>query len=192
MEFIKQFMELFVPNISEDLLDLFSTLVEVKHFKKGEFIIKEGQIPSNFYILKSGVIRSYVVDQKGKEHIRTLYVPITTSGALSALIKKAPANATYECLTDCEILVGNYFEFLALTHKNHELSLFYIKVLEHVFIRTENRVYDLSVLDATERYLKLKERMPDIDNLIPQYHIAAYLNITPVQLSRIRKEIYGK
>lgn len=192
MEFIKQFMELFVPNVSDDLVELFSTLVEVKHFKKGDFIVKEGQIPSRFYILKSGVIRSFIVDQKGKEHIRTLYVPITTSGALSSLITKSPANATYECLTDCEILVGDFFEFLNLTHSNIELALFYIRVLEHIFIRTENRVYDLSVLDATERYLKLKQRMPDIDNLIPQYHIAAYLNITPVQLSRIRKEIYGK
>ncbi|MBL4904660.1 MAG: hypothetical protein JKZ00_01235 [Flavobacteriaceae bacterium] len=56
----------------------------------------------------------------------------------------------------------------------------------------EKRITELSTLDATARYLKLKNDIPDIDNLIQQYHIAAYLNITPVQLSRIRKEIYSK
>ena len=29
-----------------------------------------------------------------------------------------------------------------------------------------------------------------IENLIPLYHVASYLNITPVQLSRIRKNLH--
>ncbi|MGB6268061.1 MAG: hypothetical protein WBF67_03545 [Olleya sp.] len=41
-------------------------------------------------------------------------------------------------------------------------------------------------MNAKGRYLKLREKIPNIDNLIPQYQIAAYLSITPVQLSRIR------
>jgi hypothetical protein len=53
-------------------------------------------------------------------------------------------------------------------------------------------VYDLSVLNSTERYIKLKKEIPDIENLIPQYHIASYLNITPTQLSRIRREYYSR
>ena len=147
---------------------------------------------TQFYILKTGVVRSFILDSKGKEHIRTLYIPITTSGALSSLINKSPSNATYDCLTDCEILEGNFSEFIKLTEEHHDLSLFYNRILESIFIRTENKVYDLSVLDATERYLKLKKEIVDIDNLITQYHIASYLNITPVQLSRIRKEIFTK
>ena len=54
----------------------------------------------------------------------------------------------------------------------------------------EKRIFDLSSLDAKQRYLKLRKFIPEIDALIPQYHIASYLNITPVQLSRIRKDIY--
>jgi len=38
--------------------------------------------------------------------------------------------------------------------------------------------------------LKFKKDNPGIENLIPLYHIASYLNITPVQLSRIRKDLY--
>ena len=64
-----------------------------------------------------------------------------------------------------------------------------MKLLEHIFITYENRSLDLMRLDATERYLKLREQIPNIDNLIPQYQIASYLNITPVQLSRIRKKL---
>lgn len=65
-------------------------------------------------------------------------------------------------------------------------------MLESIFLLLESRIYDLSVLDATERYLKLKNEISNIEEFIPQYHIASYLNISPVQLSRIRKEIYSK
>ena len=44
-------------------------------------------------------------------------------------------------------------------------------------------------LNESERYEILKKRIPDIDNLIPQDQIASYLNITPVQLSRLRREM---
>ncbi|MBL4642043.1 MAG: Crp/Fnr family transcriptional regulator, partial [Flavobacteriaceae bacterium] len=101
-------------------------------------------------------------------------------------------NAIYDCLTDAEILVGDFPAFIKSTEEHHDLALFYNRILESIFIRTEKRIYDLSVLNATERYLKLKTDIPDIENLIQQYHIASYLSITAVQLSRIRKELYSK
>jgi hypothetical protein len=62
----------------------------------------------------------------------------------------------------------------------------YVGYLEHVFSINEDRHLKILSKDAKERYLDLKKNIPDIDDLIPQYQIAAYLNITPVQLSRIR------
>ncbi|MGB0891144.1 MAG: Crp/Fnr family transcriptional regulator [Flavobacteriaceae bacterium] len=192
MDFVKAFINMFLPSLSKESLEKFRELVSVNEHKKGHIIVNEGETPTQFYILKKGIVRSFILNDKGKEHIRTLYIPVTTSGALSSLIKKTPSNATYECLTDCEILEGNFSDFIKLTKEYHDLSLFYNKVLESIFQRTENKVFDLSVLNAKERYLKLKKEVPNIDNLITQYHIAAYLNITPVQLSRIRKDLYSK
>jgi hypothetical protein len=68
----------------------------------------------------------------------------------------------------------------------------YANALESIFLLLEARIYDLSVLNATRRYLKLKKQIPSIENIIPQYHIASYLNVSAVQLSRIRKEMYSR
>jgi len=192
MDFVSRFINTYSPDLSSRSREVFESNIELKTFKKGDVIVNLGEIPTNFYILKKGVLRSFVRDSKGKEHIRTLYIPITTSGSLSSLISKKPSNAIYDCLTDAEILVGDFPTFIKSTEKHHDLSLFYNRILESIFIRTERRIYDLSVLNATERYLKLNTEVPDINNLIQQYHIASYLNITPVQLSRIRKELYSK
>lgn len=192
MSFITRFIDAYSPNLSVNSRTLFEQNVHIKNYKKGDVIVNEGEIATHFYLLKSGIIRSFDRDSNGKEHIRTLYVPITTSGPLSSLITKKPSTSIYDCLTDCEILVGDFFAFTQLAKKHHDLALFHVRVLENIFLRTENRIHDLTVLNATERYLKLKKDIPNIDNLIQQYHVASFLNITPVQLSRIRKNLYSK
>ena len=167
-------------------------ILEYKKFKKKDKLADLGEVPSKFYVLTSGIVRSYVTDERGKEFIRSLYVPLRAVGAFSALIQEKPVEIVYDCPTDCEVLVGDFTKYKELAENNIELSLLYNTILERIFIRMEKRIFELSVLDAKQRYLKLKKHIPDIENLIPQYHIASYLNITPVQLSRIRNDLYKK
>jgi CRP-like cAMP-binding protein len=159
---------------------------------KKETFVSVGDLPTKFYVLKKGVARAFVEDEKGKEYIRTLFVPVSTTGSLTSLITKEPSASSYDCLTDCEFLEGDYYKFIELTKQSHELALFHAKILENIFLKVVYRINELTTLNATERYLKLKKEIPEVENLIPQYHIASYLNITAVQLSRIRKELYSK
>ena len=176
--------------LSKKSLEQLSSIFEEKKFKKKDKIATFGEVPTNFFVLKSGIARSYITDEKGKEFTRSLYVPMRAVGAFSSLILNKPTEVVYDCLTDCTLLVGDFKEFKELASKNIELSNLYNVILERLFIRMEKRIFDLSSLDAKQRYLKLRKFIPEIDALIPQYHIASYLNITPVQLSRIRKDIY--
>lgn len=186
MDFLKKFVFNF-HDVSNGSLKEFENIIRDKSFKKGHNLVKVGEISRNFYILKKGIIRSYLIDEKGKEHTRTLYTPPSTSGNLSSLISKQPSILVYECLTDCELLECNYEEFYKLSSNYHDLAIFHYKALEHIYIREESRILELSMLNATERYQLLLKKSPGIDQVINQYHIASYLNITPVQLSRVRK-----
>ena len=42
---------------------------------------------------------------------------------------------------------------------------------------------------AKERYLDFAKQNPDLVRRVPQYHIASYLGITEVSLSRLRRTI---
>lgn len=191
MEFIREFIRK-IGGLSEESEQAFLNLLTEKSYKKGDIIAKKGEVPESFFMLKSGIARSYFTDDSEKQYTRTLFRPVASVGAFSALILDKPSRLTYDCLTDCEFYEGNYKEFKKLAKERNDISNMYSRGLEGVFIRMEKRIYDLSVLDAKERYIQLKARIPDIDNLIPQYHIASYLNITPVQLSRIRKNLFAK
>jgi CRP-like cAMP-binding protein len=192
MDFLKIFTEDYFPSQSDAFAEKLSNLLTKKKFKKKEIIVKLKEIPSKFYILKKGIVRSYIIGPKGKEHIKILHKGICVFAPLTDLIKKQPSTLIFDCLTDCEILEGNFYELFTPKNLNLEFSSFYIKVLERIYTTSENKIYDLSILNATERYIKLRREIPNIENLIQQYHIASYLNITPTQLSRIRKEYYSK
>lgn len=186
MDFFRSFVYA-VHDISENSFQEFNKIIEDKTLQKNHKIVSLGQIPTQFYILKKGVIRSYAIDEKGKEYTKTLFTPITTSGNLGALIKKQPSNLIYECLTECEVIECPYYTFYELSKKNHDLAIYHYKVLQNIYLREESKILELSMLNATQRYEALRKKQPNIDNLINQYHIASFLNITPVQLSRIRK-----
>ncbi|AUC85002.1 hypothetical protein CW731_06735 [Polaribacter sp. ALD11] len=190
MDILKKFISTQI-DIDEESENKFISLATLKNFKKNDFLSKVGEIATNFYIIRSGMVRSYYIDESGKTHIRNLFSRMKTTGDIGALITGNRTKLHYDCLTDCEIYVINFEKFKDIAKNNHGFSKFYNTMLTKIVLLFESKVYDLSVLNATERYLKLKKEIPEIENLIPQYHIASYLNITPVQLSRIRKEIYS-
>lgn len=158
-------------------------------YRKGEYITRCKEVPNDFFIIKSGVVRSFYLNESGKEYTRSFFKKKQTVGALKSLMTKKPSNLYYECLTDCEMFRINYNEFMELTKKDIHLSNLYSRVLEYVYQSFSSKIYDLSVLSSTERYQKLRNNIPEIESLVSQYHIASYLNITPVQLSRIRKKM---
>ena len=58
--------------------------------------------------------------------------------------------------------------------------------------KKEVREIQIVLNNATERYEFFRQEHPGLENKIPQYHIASYLGVTPIQLSRIRAKMAGK
>lgn len=63
---------------------------------------------------------------------------------------------------------------------------------EALFIHKQKQQIDILTKTATERYIELQTRQPEIIQRTPQKYIASYLGVTPQSLSRIRKEQTAK
>lgn len=189
MEKLISYLDTFhnVPKKSKEVL--LSLIEKPLDLKKGTVLSEAGSLEKNMYILITGVIRSYYVGKKEKKLTRNIFLAQRPVGPLGALILDKKSKFSYDCLTDCKVFPINFKAFKKLTLEDKNISELYNHILETIFLELETRIFDLSALDATERYLKLKSKVPEIENLVPQYHIASYLNITPVQLSRIRRDL---
>ncbi|APY12453.1 hypothetical protein BWZ22_15030 [Seonamhaeicola sp. S2-3] len=178
-----------ISSLSEATIEELKSIAKFKTIKEGTHLVKMGDIPKKIYMLVSGVLRCYLGTESGKEFNKTLYFPMCFVGPLTALIKKEPSLLSFQAITECQLYEVNYYDVIELCKTDEALNTMYSKVLEDTFMVFEQRVIEMISLDATKRYLLLKERIPDVDSLVPQYHIASFLGITPVQLSRIRKKI---
>tara|TARA_B100000809_G_scaffold63282_1_gene59962 strand:- start:7007 stop:7561 length:555 start_codon:yes stop_codon:yes gene_type:complete len=181
-----------ISPLSEESFKVYMDLCENKTFKAGTILTEIGSIPQHLYFIISGVSRSYSLNGKGSEYIRSLISTHNILAATEALITKSVSKVACQCLTDCDLLEINYNALMEKCKENAEISAWYTKTVELHYAHLQKTNDELLTLNATQRYLILQKRIPNIDNMINQYHIASRLGITPIQLSRIRKKLYSK
>lgn len=173
------------PNSEKELRGIMS----IKNYVAKTKIWKAGIIPKEIGFLKHGVVRAYTLSPKGKEYNKSLFTTNNFVAAHYGLLKKKPSIYTVESLTDCTIIQCKYEDLLQLVKTHNDIGKLHRKNLEQFYLYISCRNIDFLTLNATERYFKLKQKIPTINNLISQKQIANHLAITPIQLSRIKKKL---
>ena len=92
-------------------------------------------------------------------------------------------------MTNCKLREANSSKLIALYDKHQDLERMARILSERYFVQKEQREVEIVLLNASERYLIFKKEFSDLEQIIPQYHIASYLGITPTQLSRVRQKL---
>lgn len=151
---------------------------------KGDFISTDHKA----FLLLSGIIRGYYLDADGNDVTHMFIFEGTTYGS-DFLTTDKPHVCNFEALEECTALQLNRTVLLEKIKSDPGLMMAYIHMLEEALKRKILRETSLVTQTATKRYLDLKREYPDIDRRVSQAHIASYLGITPVSLSRIRRVI---
>lgn len=175
--------------LSKESFNLITPFLTKINCKPNTILCKAGDEARYLYFIKSGIIRASVTSKKGKVFTRELYCKNQICGPYSDIIQNGISSYTFETLTDCEIIRSEHKETRKIHHDIPEYMHFKIKMLEYAYTKMERTIINLGTKDAKERYLHLLKRIENIESLIPQYQIASYLGITPIQLSRIRKNL---
>ena len=173
----------------DDALDI-SKLKEI-HVKKGAILQREGEFNIDAYVVKEGLLRSYTIDKKGKEHI-FLFAPEGWSIAdAEPQINSNPTQLFIDALEDSTVLVMDKpsFNFENLSVEQMQVQL--KKSIKRALV-LQNRVLNLMSSPAIERYHEFLVTYPGIVNRVPQHMIASYLGVTPEALSLAKKQYIQK
>ncbi len=164
---------------------------KIIHPKKGEILQRENELNSKIFYVKKGLLRSFTIDEKGKEHIFIF----ASAGWLIADIESQEFNQPTELFIDCleksEVVVLDRANFML-----SNLTEIQLKQNAHLLARRtavlQRRVIMLMSASAKERYNRFLESYPELPNRVPQRMIASYLGITPQALSTIRRKMVRK
>ena len=188
MELLKKKMNRIYP-LSEETWKEYSSLLNYKQYPSKHKFCKLGQRATKGYFLIDGYVRVYMISENGTETNKYLYPSGSFFAAFTSLITQNPSKVEIECLTDCEIVEFNYYDFIKLSNTRMDISILQRKNLEKFYIGLEKRELELASLNATDRYLALIKRMPKIETKVSQKNIALHLGITTVQLSRLKRNL---
>lgn len=145
--------------------------------KKGQILQSSGERNTKAYTVESGLLRSYSIDEHGKEHI-FMFAPegwIISDAHLS----DEDSLLFIDALEDSEIVV---------LEKSLSIQPLFAKKLIRRMSVIQKRILMLMSSSAIERYDHFIKTYPDITQRVPQKMIASYLGITPEALSRVKKE----
>ena len=157
--------------------------------RKGEVLQRQGELSTNAYYVVEGLVRSYSIDEKGKEHI-FLFAPEGWTVADAALPDQ-PAELFIDAIEDSRLLALEKGIQLLLAGDETRLRQQMEKLLRRVFV-LQKRVTMLMSAPAVDRYQHFLEMYPDIVQRVPQRMIASYLGITPEALSKVKGEMNRK
>ncbi|MCF1713290.1 Crp/Fnr family transcriptional regulator [Flavihumibacter sp. RY-1] len=169
-----------------------SQLLTPEKILKNQYFAKQNQVAKKIGFLESGVVRAFFSNAAGQEYNKQFFVGPSIIGAYSSLLTSKPNLIAQQALTDCMVYSCTYSDLVQLFDEHQDLERLVRKIAEYYFIEKEKKELDIVLLNATQRYLVFKVEFPSLEQLIPQYHIASYLGISAIQLSRIRKELAVK
>lgn len=183
---LRQVIEQLSP-ISDEAWQEMASLFTPLSLNAEQYFISAGQQASSIAFVTSGAMREYFITLEGKEYNKAFIFKGDGTGSLFDLISQQPSIASIQATTQTELLVADYQAFSALYDRFPCCQRLGRLHAQHMFMLKARREYELLTLDALARYQSLLSRHPDIEQYVPQYHIASYLGITPVALSRIKK-----
>lgn len=176
---------------SKDEIQYLSDKLQKKTLKKKEFLLKANQEVNDIHYIHSGCLRTYFIDDTGKEH--TLQFAIKgwwISDYIALFGKQKTKSVSYiECIKEATLFKISKKDFDSLCDEMPKINRFHIQNLESAFAAFQRRILENLTLSAKERYLNFINAYPNIEQNIKNYHIASFLGITTESLSRIRKEI---
>lgn len=181
--------------ITDEEWDFISSKFKPKSAKKGEIIHYAGDIFSDIWYIKSGLARSYFIDNNGKDFTWQLYFNDESMSKINLFMddsvsyyEQSGSLVSFEILEDAEFEVISIDDLDAIFDMNMKWQHFGRMMIHDTwYASTYKRVLSLMGESAEERYVRLLKEYPTIFEKVKSYHIASYLGIAPQTLSKLRK-----
>ena len=179
----------FGRNVSLSDIQVLLSTAKSKSFAPSEYLIKEGTITKDVFFIRKGLVRAFVINEKGDEITTALRVENQLITSPDIILFNQPARAYYQAIEPTDTYRMDYDVLQSIISKNPKLEASRKYIFQNLMKDAYRRIETFVLLSPEERYIDFVDTNPDLVNRVPDKYIANVLGITPVSLSRIRKRI---
>ena len=148
-------------------------------------LLRAGENVQCAWRIESGLVRSYFLSPDGRERNHAFHAEQQWIGAGTPPAETASPYAI-ETLEETRVVELPYGLLREWQQRSLQVRSLLDAAFERIFVRQTQRESELLLLSAPERYQAFVDANPKLAARLPLHHVASYLGITNVALSRIR------
>ncbi len=168
--------------------EAFLDILEIKMFKKKEFLLRETEICNRVTFINSGCIRLFY-NIEGVENTIQFFFGDSWYTDYASFLTGQPTLENMQALEDCVVVQFKKSDLYKLYDEMPIFDRVGRMFAENAFLALSQLNQMKTNEEPEQRYLSLLSQRPELVQRIPQHYIASYLGIKPETLSRIRKRI---
>ncbi|MFC4739108.1 Crp/Fnr family transcriptional regulator [Flavobacterium ponti] len=181
-----------ILSLTDEEKELILSKIELKKYKAKTVILHAGEICKHSYFVKSGILRSFNINDNIVEHVLQFACEDWWIGDMYSLISQKPGNLFIEVNEDAEVALLSKENQEELYHQIPKLERFFRILTENSLVAHQERLMDNLSLSAEERFEKFCSKYPTLIQKVPQKQIASYIGVTPEFFSKMKAKMLKK
>ncbi|WP_288880191.1 Crp/Fnr family transcriptional regulator [Pedobacter panaciterrae] len=157
--------------------------------KKNELLLEYGAVANRLFFINRGCLRLYYCNNDQSIITRFMAFENTFLTSIVSFISGEPSTEYIQALETSELLVITYEDFSYLRKTIPGWDKMYIYILEYGLTVITSKLGNLLTQSAAERYRNLLKNNPKLIQRLSNSNLAAYMNISPETLSRLKSQI---
>jgi CRP-like cAMP-binding protein len=174
---------------NEEQLNHILSYFKPMSIKKNAILLEQNTVANQLFFIKKGCLRLYYVNEEGNILTRFMAFENTFLTSIVSFISREPSLEYIQAVENSEVFIIPYHEFIHLRKTIPTWDSLYIYILEYGLTVINAKLSSLITQNATERYLNLLKNNPELVQRLSNVNLAAYLNISPETLSRLKSQI---
>lgn len=185
---LHQLISQVAPHYTAEQRHLVAAQLPITCYPKGKRLLHEGATRSCCYYVLQGCIREYATigDEERSTHF---FLEGDFAYDATSFNGHGEAAASWVCEEDCALLVGSHEGSASVLEVFPDLAGRIQGMESAAFGQMRKTLLHFQTSTPAQRLAHLMATHPEWFQRIPQYHIASYLGITPVSLSRLKRRM---
>lgn len=157
---------------------------------RNHFLIEAPRPADHVYLLQTGFAMGFVFEE-GEKKVHSFWGAGEIVLNAHACFEKVPSIEFVRLTENSEVWCLSHISLKTLMDSFQEARSLYRIIIGQYYIQSQTCLYDIQHRTAWQRYQRLRQQYPAIEQKVSQEYIASFLSITPQSLSRMKREHRG-
>ena len=163
-------------------------LLAAGEFAKGEYLVRQGDEQMEQIFILDGMLKRVVSNPEGREMILRFAAENEMDTSYAAWRLRTPVPYSIVAVTKVQIAALPMPLWADFLDRHQDLKARFEYEIMKLMSEVMTHTITLHLLDAPGRLARFHRKHPELAGRIPKKELAAYLNLTPETLSRLKRK----